>query len=183
MVMGQNKYKLIIDNIDVNTYLVVKLNAKTTKEEASKEVGKIISAKNIFENYNWSIEGCEGGYTNNLNSDLQKQIIDKIKEGEELNYDINWDGMRKLFELELYGVTVNTNLETSLKSQTKAGALIEVNTMIKENKIFNDYDWNIKGCSEGRINELDANLQKQILDYLDKNIQDCIIFDSQIPNP
>jgi len=172
--MAQNKFKLIVSNVSVNTNLVVTLNTRTTKEEASKEVGRILDAASVFDDYDWKIEGCEDGGINEFNDDLQKEILERIGEEEEPEDCLNWDGMAKIYEFELYDITVKTDVETALKSESKEDAITEVNVMINENKLFDGYDWNIKECSETGINKLDDSLKKEILDRLDGNVESCI---------
>ncbi len=46
-----NVYKLKVRNVAVFTNLEVKLKSRTTKEEANKEVLRIICSKNLLEGY------------------------------------------------------------------------------------------------------------------------------------
>ena len=65
--MGKtNNYKLKIRQISVYTNLEVQLNARTTKEEANKEVDRMMASDNLFEGYDWKIEGCCESKINNF---------------------------------------------------------------------------------------------------------------------
>ena len=50
-------YKLKVSRVAVYTNLEVKLKSRTTKEEANKEVERMLDSKNLFENYDWKIDG------------------------------------------------------------------------------------------------------------------------------
>ena len=51
--------KLKVSNIYVYTNLEVQLKSRTTKEEANKEVERMIDKKKLFEGYDWKIEGWQ----------------------------------------------------------------------------------------------------------------------------
>ncbi len=167
-----SNYKLIIPNVSVRTNLVVKLNSRTTKEEASKEVGRIQEASNVFEGYEWKIDGCDDGGINKFDDALQTQIKQRIEEEEEPEDCLFWDGSKAIFELELYDISVITDVEAALKSQSKEDAVKEVESLIAKHNLFSGYDWNIKDCEE--TNKLDDNLQKEITDRLKGNVEACI---------
>ncbi len=167
-----SNYKLIIPNVSVRTNLVVKLNSRTTKEEASKEVGRIHEADNVFDGYEWKIDGCEDGGINEFDDNLQNQIKQRIDEEEEPEDCLFWDGGKAIFELELYDISVNTDVETALKSQSKEDAVKEVEGLISEGNLFNGYDWNIKDCEED--NKFSDSLQTEIIDRLKGNVEACV---------
>ena len=56
--VGGPHEKLKIHQISVYTNLEVQLKARTTREEANKEVDRIMGADNLFEGYDWKIDGC-----------------------------------------------------------------------------------------------------------------------------
>jgi hypothetical protein len=167
-----SNYKLVIPSVLVRTNLMVKLHSRTTKEEASKEVGRIHEADNVFDGYEWKIDGCEDGGINEFNDKLQEQIKQRIDEEEEPEDCLFWDGGKAIFELELYDIAVVTDVSASLKSQSKEDAVKEVEGLINGNNLFNDCDWNIKDCEED--NKFDENLQSEIIERLKGNIESCI---------
>ncbi len=172
--MGQSNYKLIIPNVSVRTNLVVKLHSRTTKEEASKEVGRIHEADNVFDGYEWKIDGCQNGGINKFDDSLQDQIKQRIDEEEEPEDCLFWDGGKAIFELELYDIAVVTDVATPLKAESKEDAAKEVEDQINEKNLFNGYDWNIKDCTETGINKLSDSLKTEIREYLKKDIGSCI---------
>ncbi|SVD24263.1 uncharacterized protein METZ01_LOCUS377117, partial [marine metagenome] len=70
-------FQLIVRDIYVYTNLEVRLKSRTTKEEANKEVERIIDKKKIFEKYDWKIEGCEHGGINSFDNKLEDDIIER----------------------------------------------------------------------------------------------------------
>lgn len=167
-----SNYKLIIPDISVSANLVVKLHSRTTKEEASKEVGRIHDADNVFDGYEWKIDGCEDGGIKKFDDSLQNQIKQRIDEEEEPEDCLFWDGSKAIFELELYDVKVVTDVAATLKSESKEEAVKEVEGLINENNLFNGYDWNIKDCEEDT--KFNDDLQKDILERLNGNVETCI---------
>ena len=172
--MGQSNYKLIIPNVSVPSNLVVKLHSRTTKEEASKEVGRIHEADNVFEGYEWKIDGCQDGGINEFNDNLQDQIKQRIDEEEEPEDCLFWDGSKAIFELELYDIAVVTDVAAPLKAESKEEAVKEVEDQINEKNLFNGYDWNIKDCTETGINKISDSLKTEIIERLKSNIEVCI---------
>ena len=156
-----SNYKLIIPNVSVNTNLVVKLHSRTTKEEASKEVGRIYEADNVFDGYEWKIDGCDNGGINAFDDKLQNQIKQRIDEEEEPEDCLFWDGGKAIFELELYDIAVVTDVATELKSESKEEAIKEVDDLIKTNNLFENCAWNIRDCEED--NNLRESLQTEIM--------------------
>ena len=63
-------FKLKVRNVYVYTNLEVRLKSRTTKEEANKEVERMVETKDIFKEYEWKIEGCEDGGINSFDSRL-----------------------------------------------------------------------------------------------------------------
>jgi hypothetical protein len=172
--MGQSNYKLIIPNVSVPSNLVVKLHSRTTKEEASKEVGRIHEADNVFDNYEWKIDGCQDGGIKEFNDNLQDQIKQRIDEEEEPEDCLFWDGSKAIFELELYDIAVVTDVAAPLKAESKEEAVKEVEDQINEKNLFNGYDWNIKDCTETGINKINDSLKTEIIERLKEDIQACI---------
>ena len=172
--MHRNQFKLIITSIYISTDLVVELKSRTTKEEATKEVGRIQEALNVFDGYVWKIAGCANQCINELDDKLQEQIKKRINAEEEPEDCLFWDGRRAIFELEVYDVNVNSNIETFLKAQTKKDAILESKGFIKNNNLLFDYQWGINNCSESSIIELDSALQKEVIDRLNANLDSCI---------
>ena len=172
-----SNYKLIIPNVSVRTNLVVKLNSRTTKEEASKEVGRIHEADNVFDGYEWKIDGCQDGGIKEFNDNLQDQIKQRIDEEEEPEDCLFWDGGKAIFELELYDLAVVTDAATPLKADSKEEAVKEVENQINEKNLFNGYDWNIKDCTEDGINKISDSLKTEIIERLKANIEACIVED------
>ncbi len=82
-------FQLIVRNIYVFTNLEVRLKSRTTKEEANKEVERIIDKKKLFENYDWKIEGCEHGGINILDDKLADDIIERLEQ-DETDENIRW---------------------------------------------------------------------------------------------
>jgi hypothetical protein len=167
-------HKLLVSNVSARTNLVVKLRSRTTKEEASKEVGRIQEAENVFDGYEWKIDGCDDGGINEFDDALQEQIKQRIEEEEEPQDCLFWDGATASFDLELYNIAVNTDVETSLKAQSKEEAIKEVKALINSNNLSEGYEWNIKDCSETGLNGLSDSLKAEVLDRLKGNIEACI---------
>ena len=169
-----NNYKLKIHQISVYTNLEVQLKARTTREEANKEVDRIMGADNLFEGYDWKIEGCFESEINNLDTSLQNTIKERIlQEGTEDS--IFWNGLKGTYELNDYHIPVNTNLEVGLNSKTKADAVNEAKKMFRDKAIFVGYDWKIEGCIEGGINDFNETLKEEIIKRCEnERIEDCI---------
>ena len=105
---------------------------------------------------------------------MQEQIKQRIEEEEEPQDCLFWDGATASFDLELYNIAVNTDVETSLKAQSKEEAIKEVKALINSNNLSEGYEWNIKDCSETGLNGLSDSLKAEVLDRLKGNIEACI---------
>ncbi|MFP6637948.1 MAG: hypothetical protein VB778_04915 [Nitrospinaceae bacterium] len=166
-------FKLVVRNIYVNTNLEVRLKSRTTKEEANKEVERIIEKKGIFVKYDWKIEGCQNGGINNFDDQLEKDIIERLEQ-DETDENIFWDGFTAHYDLNVAHIPVNTNLETSLRSNSKEEALAEAKKIVAEKKLFDGYEWKIKNCDENGINDLNDVLKNDITVILGKDLESCI---------
>lgn len=165
--------KLKVSNIYVYTNLEVRLKSRTTKEEANKEVERMIDKKKLFEGYDWKIEGCEHSGINTFDDKLTDDIITRLEQ-DETDENIFWDGFTAHYDLNVGHILVNTNLEAPLKSDTKENAIIEVKKMCSEKNIFKDYDWKIENCDETGINEFSETLKNEIIASIEKNLESCI---------
>ena len=172
-------YKLKVSRVAVYTNLEVKLKTRTTKEEANKEVERMLESKNLFESYDWKIEGCTEGGINHFSEKLRDDIIERIEQ-EETEDCIFWNGFKAIYELNIAHISVETDLEVQLKSQNVEEAINEVNKLCAEKKLFEGYEWKISGCSEQGINAFDDQLQEAIINQISQQgkIEDCIEEDS-----
>ncbi len=170
-----NSYKLKVQNVAVLTNLEVKLKSRTTKEEANKEVQRMIGSKNLFEGYDWKIEGCAEGGIKKFNDKLQADIIARI-DPEDTEDCIFWDGMKAQFEMNIYHIEVTTDLEAQLKSQTQEDSVAEVEKICADKTLFEGYDWKISGCAEDAINEYGEALQDAIIAHIqqEEKIANCL---------
>ena len=134
--MSRDQFKFISTSIYISTYLVVELKPRTTKEEATKEVGRIQEAPNVFDGYVWNKVGCANQCINQLDDKSQEQIKKRINAEEEPEDCLFWDGCRAVFELEIYDVNVDSNIENFLKAQTKDEAILESKGFIKNNNLY-----------------------------------------------
>ena len=165
--------KLKVSHIYVYTNLEVRLKSRTTKEEANKEVERMIDKKKLFEGYDWKIEGCEHSGINTFDDKLTDNIITRLEQ-DETDENIFWDGFTAHYDLNVGHILVNTNLEAPLKSNTKENAIIEVKKMCSEKNIFKDYDWKIENCDETGINEFSETLKNEIIASIEKSLESCI---------
>ncbi len=165
--------KLKVNNIYVHTNLEVRLKSRTTKEEANKEVERMIDKKKLFEGYDWKIEGCEHSGINTFDDKLTDDIITRLEQ-DETDENIFWDGFTAHYDLNVGHILVNTNLEVPLKSKKKEEAIAEVKKMCSEKNIFEDYDWNIENCDESGINDFSETLKNEIIANIGKNLESCI---------
>jgi hypothetical protein len=151
------------------------LKSRTTNEEACKEVTRMMDRDDLFEGYEWKIEGCADGGINDFNARLQAAILERLKQ-EEPEDHVFWNGSNIQFELNVAHIPVNTNLEVALKSHSKEEALKEIDAMCDGGHLFEGYEWNIEGCSENGINEFSDALKEEIVRRLgqEKKIEDCI---------
>ena len=153
--------------------LEVRLKSRTTKEEANKEVERMIDKKKLFEGYDWKIEGCEHSGINTFDDKLKDKIITRLEQ-DETDENIFWDGFTAHYDLNVGHILVNTNLEVLLKSDKKDEAIAEVKKMCSEKNIFEDYDWNIENCDESGINDFSETLKNEIIANIGKNLESCI---------
>ncbi|MDH3257145.1 MAG: hypothetical protein OEM27_05975, partial [Nitrospinota bacterium] len=159
----------------VYTNLEVILKSRTTNEEACKEVTRMIESDDLFEGYEWKIEGCAGGGIHEFNDPLRAAILERLEQ-EEPEDSVFWDGSKIQFELNVPHVPVNTDLEVLLKSESKEEAVSEVQAMCNGGNLFEGYEWKIEGCADGGINEFSDELKKEIVSRLgqEKKLEDCI---------
>ena len=167
------KFKLKARNVHVHANLEVRLKSRTTKEEANKEVERMIDKKKLFEGYDWKIEGCEHSGINTFDDKLKDNIITRLEQ-DETDENIFWDGFTAHYDLNVGHILVNTNLEVLLKSHKKDEAIAEVKKMCSEKNIFEDYDWNIENCDESGINDFSETLKNEIIASIGKNLESCI---------
>ena len=164
-------FKLKVRNVHVYSNLEVRLKSRTMKEQANKEVERMVEKKDLFTDYEWKIEGCEEGGINTFDAKLTDAIVERIDE-EETDENIFWDGLTANYDLNVAHILVNTNLETVLKSATREEAITEAKALC-ENP-FEGYDWKIENCDEANINEFNDALKNEIQEVLNKNIEACI---------
>ena len=166
-------FKLLVRDIYVNTNLEVRLKSRTTKEEANKEVERIIDKKKIFEKYDWKIEGCEHGGINSFDNKLEDDIIERLEQ-DDTDENIFWDGFTAHYDLNVAHIPVSTNLEAQLKSCSKEDAYTEVKKICTEKSLFEGYEWKIENCDEVGINDLSETLKNKIIETIDKDVEACI---------
>ncbi|MEE8127174.1 MAG: hypothetical protein V3T82_01470 [Nitrospinaceae bacterium] len=174
--MGNDKkYKLIVSNVTVYTNLEVILKSRTTNEEACKEVTRMIENDDLFEGYEWKIEGCAEGGIRDFNDQLRDDTRERLQQ-EEPEDSVFWNGSKIQFELNVAHIPVNTNLEVALKSQSKEEAIKEIEALCNSGNLFEGYEWKIEGCDDGGINEFSDKLKEAIVNRLgqEKKIEDCI---------
>ena len=166
-------FKLLVRDIYVNTNLEVRLKSRTTKEEANKEVERIIDKKKIFEKYDWKIEGCEHGGINSFDNKLEDDIIERLEQ-DDTDENIFWDGFTAHYDLNVAHIPVSTNLEAQLKSCSKEDACTEVKKICAEKSLFAGYEWKIENCDEDGINDLSETLKNKIIETINKDVEACI---------
>jgi hypothetical protein len=165
--------KLKVNNIYIYTNLEVRLKSRTTKEEANKEVERMIAKKKIFEDYEWKIEGCENCGINIFDEKLKNNIIERLEQ-DETDENIFWDGFTAHYDLNVGHILVNTNLEVLLKSSSKEEAILEVKKICLKKDLFEDYEWKIESCEEAGINEFSKTLKNEIIEIIVKDLEACI---------
>ena len=165
--------KIKVRNIYIYANLEVQLKSRTTKEEANKEVERMIDKKKLFEGYDWKIEGCEHSGINTFDDKLTDNIITRLEQ-DETDENIFWDGFTAHYDLNVGHIPVNTNLEARLKSDKKEEAIAEVKKMCAEKNIFEGYDWKIENCDETGINEFSETLKNEIIASIEKSLESCI---------
>ena len=166
-------FKLLVRDIYVNTNLEVRLKSRTTKEEANKEVERIIDKKKIFEKYDWKIEGCEHGGINSFDNKLEDDIIERLEQ-DDTDENIFWDGFTAHYDLNVAHIPVSTNLEAQLKSCSKEDACTEVKKICAEKSLFEGYEWKIENCDEDGINDLSETLKNKIIEIIGEDLEACI---------
>jgi hypothetical protein len=165
------KFKLKARNVHVHANLEVRLKSRTTKEEANKEVERMVDKKNLFTDYEWKIEGCEDGGINNFDIRLTEDIVERISQ-EETDENIFWDGFTAHYDLNVSHILVNTNLEALLKATSLEDAITEVKHLYAEKNL--DCEWQIENCDEDGINEFNESLKNEILELIGKDLEACI---------
>ena len=165
--------KIKVRNIYIYANLEVQLKSRTTKEEANKEVERMIDKKKIFEGYEWRIEECEGGGINTFDEKLSDDIIERLEQ-DETDENIFWDGFTAHYDLNVGHIPVNTNLEAPLKSATKKEAVAEVKKICAEKNLFEGYEWKVEGCDETGIKDLNETLKNEIIAIITKDMEACI---------
>ena len=166
-------FQLIVRDIYVYTNLEVRLKSRTTKEEANKEVERIIDKKKIFEKYDWKIEGCEHGGINSFDNKLEDDIIERLEQ-DDTDENIFWDGFTAHYDLNVAHIPVSTNLEAQLKSCSKEDACTEVKKICAEKSLFEGYEWKIENCNEDGINDLSETLKNKIIEIISEDLEACI---------
>ena len=166
---NHSKYILKVGNVAVYTNLEVILKSRTTNEEACKEVTRMMEADDLFEGYEWKIEGCAEGGIRDFNDSLRASILERLEQ-EEPEDSIYWNGGKIQFELNVAHIPVNTDLEVLLRSNNKEDAVKEVEGLRDSGKLFEGYEWVIKGCDDGGINELNDTLRDNIIARLGQDV-------------
>ena len=172
---NHSNYILKVCNISVYTNLEVILKARTTNEEACKEVTRMTDGNDPFEGYEWKIEGCDEGGIHEFNDSLKASIIERLEQ-EDPEDSVFWNGSKIQFELNVPHVPVNTDLVVSLKANSKEEAVSEIEALRNSGNLFEGYEWRIDGCADGGINEFSDALKNDIVTRLgqEKQLEDCI---------
>ncbi len=165
-------FKLKVRNVHVYCNLEVRLKSRTMKEQANKEIERMVDKKDLFTEYEWKIEGCEDGGINNFDTKLTDAIVERIEE-EETDENIFWDGLTAHYDLNVAHILVNTNLETVLKASNRDDAITEVKALC--DNPFEGYDWKIENCDEDSINEVNETLKNEIVEIIGKDLEACIV--------
>jgi hypothetical protein len=71
------QFELNVAHIPVNTNLEVALKSQS-KEEAVKEIEALRNSGNLFEGYEWKIEGCDDGGINEFSDKLKEEIVNRL---------------------------------------------------------------------------------------------------------
>ena len=77
------QFELNVAHVPVNTHLEVTLKSES-KEEAVKEIEALRNSGNLFEGYEWKIEGCADGGINEFNDELKGEIVDRLGQAEKI---------------------------------------------------------------------------------------------------
>jgi hypothetical protein len=164
---NHSKYILKVCNVSVYTNLEVILKARTTNEEACKEVTRMTEGDDLFKGYEWKVEGCAEGGIRDFNDQLRADIIERLEQ-EEPEDSVFWNGSKIQFELNVAHIPVNTDLVVPLKSESKEEAVSEVEALCNSGNLFEGYEWRISGCVDGGINELSGDLQTEIIKHINQ---------------
>jgi hypothetical protein len=73
------QFELNVAHVPVKTHLEVSLKSES-KEAAVKEIESLRKNGNLFEGYEWKIEGCDDGGINEFSADLQAEILERINQ-------------------------------------------------------------------------------------------------------
>jgi len=73
------QFELNVAHVPVSTHLKVALKSQS-KDEAVKEVKALCGGGNLFEGYEWKIEGCDEGGINEFSAGLQAAIIERLNQ-------------------------------------------------------------------------------------------------------
>ena len=76
--LKMSSFKLKVRNVHVYCNLEVRLKSRTMKEQANKEVERMVDKKDLFNEYEWKIEGCEDGGINNFDAKLTDAIVEPL---------------------------------------------------------------------------------------------------------
>ena len=81
------QFELNVAHVPVKTHLEVSLKSQTN-EDAVEEVKSLCSSENLFEGYEWKIEGCDDGGINEFSADLQAEILERINQQSDIGNGI-----------------------------------------------------------------------------------------------
>lgn len=73
------QFELNVAHVPVNTGLEVALKSQS-REEAVKEIEALCKSGNLFEGYDWKIEGCDDGGINEFSAGLQAAILERFNQ-------------------------------------------------------------------------------------------------------
>jgi len=71
------QFELNVAHIPVNTNLEVALKSQS-KKEAVGEIEVLCNGGNLFDGYEWKIEGCADGGINEFNDELKEAIVNRL---------------------------------------------------------------------------------------------------------
>ena len=81
------QFELNVAHVPVKTHLEAPLKSQT-KEDAVEEVKSLCNSGNLFEGYEWKIEGCADGGINEFSADLQAEILERINQQSDIGNSI-----------------------------------------------------------------------------------------------
>jgi len=73
------QFELNVAHIPVITNLEVPLNSES-KEASVKEIKALCDSGNLFEGYEWKIEGCDDGGINEFDDKLKEAIVSRLSQ-------------------------------------------------------------------------------------------------------